>query len=57
MSAHVLVDRIHVSQTESMIVKINETLKDRFRILHTTLQFECAECTLPEIGHEDFHSD
>ncbi len=57
MSAHVLVDMIHVSQTESMIIKINESLKDRFRILHTTLQFECAECTLTEIGHEDFHSD
>ncbi len=55
MSAHVLVDRIHVQQTEILISKIIKIVKDRFRILHTTLQFECAECTPVEIGHEDFH--
>jgi cobalt-zinc-cadmium efflux system protein len=55
MSAHVLVDRIHVQQTEILITKISEIVKDRFRILHTTLQFECAECTPVEIGHEDYH--
>ncbi|HEY9205946.1 MAG TPA: cation diffusion facilitator family transporter [Candidatus Methanoperedens sp.] len=55
MSAHVLVDGIHVQQTEILISKISEIVKDRFRILHTTLQFECAECTPVEIGHEDFH--
>lgn len=56
MSAHVLVDRIHVQQTEILISKISNMAKDRFRILHTTLQFECAECTPVEIGHEDFHT-
>jgi len=56
MSAHVLVDRIHVQQTEILISKISNMVKDRFRILHTTLQFECAECTPVEIGHEDFHT-
>ncbi len=55
MSAHVLVDRIHVQQTEILISKISKIVKDRFRILHTTLQFECAECTPVEIGHEDNH--
>ncbi|HEY9246760.1 MAG TPA: cation diffusion facilitator family transporter [Candidatus Methanoperedens sp.] len=55
MSAHVLVDRIHVQQTEVLISKISEMLKGRFRILHTTLQFECAECTPVEIGHENYH--
>ncbi len=55
MSAHVLVDRIHVQQTEVMISKISRMVKDRFRILHTTLQFECAECEPVEIGHEDYH--
>jgi len=55
MSAHVLVDRIHVQQTETMIQKISQTLKHRFRILHTTLQFECAECAPLEIGHESYH--
>ncbi|MCZ7392707.1 MAG: cation diffusion facilitator family transporter [Candidatus Methanoperedens sp.] len=55
MSAHVLVDRIHVQQTEILISKISRMAKDRFRILHTTLQCECAECEPVEIGHEDYH--
>jgi cobalt-zinc-cadmium efflux system protein len=55
MSAHVLVDRIHVQQTEILITRISDIVKERFRILHTTLQFECAECTPVEIGHEDYH--
>jgi cobalt-zinc-cadmium efflux system protein len=55
MSAHVLVDRIRVQQTEVIINKISRMVKDRFRILHTTLQFECAECEPVEIGHEDYH--
>jgi len=55
MSAHILVDRIHVQQTEALITEISRMLRDRFRILHTTLQFECAECAPVEIGHEDYH--
>lgn len=55
MSAHVLVDRIHVQQTEILISNISKTLKDRFQIFHTTLQFECAECTLDDAGHEKHH--
>ncbi len=57
MSAHVLVDRIHVQQTEVMVIKISQILKDRFRILHTTLQFECSECEPLEIGHESYHEN
>lgn len=52
MSAHVLVDRIHVQQTEVLINKISEIVKEKFMIVHTTLQFECAECKPVEIGHE-----
>jgi cobalt-zinc-cadmium efflux system protein len=55
MSAHVLVDRIHVQQTEALINKISKTVKDKFQILHTTLQFECAECMLNDAGHESHH--
>jgi len=55
MSAHVLVDRIHVHQTEILISNINKSVKDRFQIIHTTLQFECAECVLQEEGHESHH--
>lgn len=51
MSAHVLVDRIHVHQTEELIMKINRAVRERFQIIHTTLQFECAECVPVELGH------
>jgi cobalt-zinc-cadmium efflux system protein len=54
MSAHVLVDRIHVQQTEVLIEDISRMVRERFRILHTTLQFECTECMPVEIGHENF---
>ncbi len=53
MSAHVLVDGIHVRQTEVLVSEISLMLRERFQILHTTLQFECAECKPVEIGHED----
>jgi cobalt-zinc-cadmium efflux system protein len=55
MSAHVLVDRIHVQQTEILISNISKTVKDRFQILHTTFQFECDECVLHDEGHENHH--
>ena len=55
MSAHVLVDRIHVQQTEILIRNINNTVKDKFQIIHTTLQFECSECILNDAGHETNH--
>jgi cobalt-zinc-cadmium efflux system protein len=55
MSAHVLVDRIHVEQTEILISNISKTVKDKFQIIHTTLQFECAECMLNDAGHERHH--
>ncbi len=51
MSAHVLVDRIHVQQTEILIMKINRAVRERFQIIHTTLQFECAECVPVELCH------
>jgi cobalt-zinc-cadmium efflux system protein len=51
MSAHVLVDRIHVEQTADLIMQINRTVRERFRIIHTTLQFECAECVPVELWH------
>ena len=55
MSAHVLVDRIHVQQTAILISEINRRVKERFQIIHTTLQFECAECAQAEIKHQRGH--
>lgn len=55
MSAHLLVDRMHIQQTDIMISNISKMLKEKFQIFHTTLQFECAECEPIEIGHESYH--
>jgi cobalt-zinc-cadmium efflux system protein len=57
MSAHILVDRIHVQQTEVLISEISKKARDRFNIMHTTLQFECAECAPVEIGHKSHHQE
>ncbi|VVB86113.1 Zinc transporter ZitB [uncultured archaeon] len=57
MSAHILVDRIHVQQTEVLISEISRMVRDRFNIMHTTLQFECAECAPVEIGHGSTHRE
>jgi cobalt-zinc-cadmium efflux system protein len=57
MSAHILVDRIHVQQTEALISEISKMVSDRYNILHTTLQFECAECAPVEIGHKSYHQE
>ncbi|GFO97907.1 cation diffusion facilitator family transporter [groundwater metagenome] len=57
MSAHILVDRIHVQQTEVLISEISKRVRDRFNIMHTTLQFECAECAPVDIGHNSNHQE
>ena len=57
MSAHIMVDRMHVHQTETFISNISKMVSDKFNIMHTTLQFECAECTPVEIGHRDHHQE
>ena len=57
MSAHVLVERIYVQQTETLISEISKMVSDRYNILHTTLQFECAECAPVEIGHRNYHQE
>ncbi len=57
MSAHILVDRIHVQQTEGLIFEISRMVRDKFNIVHTTLQFECAECAPVEIGHRSYHQE
>jgi cobalt-zinc-cadmium efflux system protein len=57
MSAHILVDMIHVRQTEALISDISKIVRDRFNIMHTTLQFECAECAPVELGHYSDHQE
>lgn len=54
MSAHLLVKRMDICDTEELARVINETLRRDFQITHTTFQFETTECgrkEVQEIGH------
>jgi cobalt-zinc-cadmium efflux system protein len=42
--AHIDVDDMPVSRTERIQKRIEKTLRDRFGVTHTTLQFECDKC-------------
>lgn len=44
LSAHVQIDDQMTSQSDALLAEIQELLEHRFGILHTTIQFECAEC-------------
>jgi cobalt-zinc-cadmium efflux system protein len=45
LSAHVRVDDLMVSQSNELIVSINEILEKKFNITHATLQLECDACS------------
>ncbi len=62
LSCHVLIDDIPPSASECVLLKINQTLLDRFHIHHTTVQFEhvqCAVslkgCVIPVAEHHHHH--
>lgn len=42
--AHVEVDDVPVSRTGEIQTKIQEFLRDKYNVAHTTLQFECDSC-------------
>jgi cobalt-zinc-cadmium efflux system protein len=44
LSAHVLVGDIQMSRTGEILQEINSLLREKFRIPHTTIQFECENC-------------
>ncbi len=44
LSAHVLVGDIQMSRTGEILQEINRLLREKFRIPHTTIQFECENC-------------
>ena len=50
LSCHVLIDDIPPSASECVLLKINQTLLDRFHIHHTTVQFEHVECSVSVNG-------
>jgi len=47
-STHIKVDDILISKSDAIVAEINRLLKDRFGIVHTTLQFECETCAVHE---------
>ncbi len=44
MSSHIVIDDCSVSQAEGIRSRIEQTLRDKFGIGHTTVQFECNQC-------------
>jgi len=48
LSCHVLIDDMPPSESDSILRRINDVLCDRFRIRHTTIQFEHVKCILAE---------
>jgi cobalt-zinc-cadmium efflux system protein len=44
LSAHVVVDDQALGATQAIMDRIKESLLDKFKIYHTTIQFECVNC-------------
>jgi len=44
LSAHVIVDDMPVSGSRELLDAIRQRLAERFKILHSTIQFECERC-------------
>ena len=49
MSCHVLIDDISTSRAASIREKIEDVLRRKFHIRHTTLQMECQQCSSNDI--------
>lgn len=50
LSCHVLIEDMPPSASDSILRRINNVVCDRFRIHHTTIQFEHVRCALSESG-------
>jgi cobalt-zinc-cadmium efflux system protein len=48
LSCHVLIEDMPPSESESILRRINQVLRGRFAIRHTTVQFEHVKCALAE---------
>jgi cobalt-zinc-cadmium efflux system protein len=49
MSSHIVVDDIATSQASNIRSKIEDVLKKRFDIEHSTIQMECDECNASDL--------
>ena len=59
LSSHVRVPDTRLSELSSLLDAVNERLREKFNISHTTIQFEYAECEeeglLQPLSHGDQH--
>ena len=56
LSCHVLIEDLPLSASETILRSLNGVLSERFRIQHTTVQFEhvnCPGCPIPSGQHHD----
>jgi cobalt-zinc-cadmium efflux system protein len=44
LSSHLVISDVMTSRSDQTLREINDLLAERFRIEHTTIQFECAHC-------------
>ena len=55
LSCHVLIEDLPLSASDSILRSLNQVLRERFRIQHTTVQFEyvnCPGCPIPNGQHQ-----
>lgn len=52
MSAHILLDDQNLSATELIMNKVKEVVSKKFKIEHTTIQFECSSCGQGQIVYD-----
>jgi cobalt-zinc-cadmium efflux system protein len=50
LSCHVLIEDVPLSSSDAILRGLNHLLADRFRIFHTTVQFEHVSCAISESG-------
>jgi cobalt-zinc-cadmium efflux system protein len=48
LATHITIDDIPPSESARILEQVNGTLRQKFRIYHSTIQFECVEC---EVAH------
>jgi cobalt-zinc-cadmium efflux system protein len=58
LSCHIAIEDIPLSESDRILREVNQRLRDRFQITHTTVQFEHVKCevahgcVMPVRGHE-----
>jgi len=49
IEAHVNVNDMMISKSSEILYKVEKVMKDKFKINHVTLQFECNQCPEAEL--------